>query len=170
MDNLTILKNALAESAEVPSILLDKIQYNGDNELLYDVLFPILGWDKDYQSFAHGQFMEYMEWKEPYIDFDKFFIIKNRQLTINTDDMFDDYEQEVGDEDEMDDMDIFDAYDLHLQYCFKYFNKKLAPHQLRLIDLGTNENAYFLLVHDDENQIENLVNALSKFDIPVLLK
>ncbi len=170
MDNLTILKNALAESAEVPSILLDKIQYNGDNELLYDVLFPILGWDKDYQSFAHGQFMEYMEWEEPYIDFDKFFIIKNRQLTINTDDMFDDYEQEVGDEDEMDDMDIFDAYDLHLQYCFKYFNKKLAPHQLRLIDLGTNENAYFLLVHDDENQIENLVNALSKFDIPVLLK
>lgn len=64
MTNLDILKTALAECAEVPDVLLDKIQYDGNHEsLLYDVLFPLLGWDSDngYTRFADGQFMEYME-------------------------------------------------------------------------------------------------------------
>lgn len=91
MNGLTALKQALANSAEVPKALLDKIVYDGDNDdLLYEILFPILAWDSqnDYQSFDDGQFMEYMEWKEPYLNFDNFFMIKKRQLTINTDDIF----------------------------------------------------------------------------------
>lgn len=173
MTNLDFLKVVLAECAEVPDILLDKIQYDDNDEsLLYDVLFPLLGWDSDndYESFADGQFMEYMEWKEPYIDFEKFFIIKNRQLTIDTSDMFDDYEEVVGDEDECDEMDFYDSCDLHRQYVMNYFNKKLAPHHLRLMELGLQDNAYFLLIHNDENKLKKLIDAFNKFDIPVIVE
>lgn len=173
MNGLTALKQALANSAEVPKALLDKIVYDGDNDdLLYEILFPILAWDSqnDYQSFDDGQFMEYMEWKEPYLNFDNFFMIKKRQLTINIDDIFDNYAQEVGDEDVMDEMDFLEACELHRQYCFNYFNKKLAPHQLRLIELGENDNAYFLLVNDDEKQIKELTHAFERFGISVILE
>lgn len=83
---------------------------------------------------------------------------------------FDNYAQEVGDEDVMDEMDFLEACELHRQYCFNYFNKKLAPHQLRLIELGENENAYFLLVNDDEKQIKELAHAFERFGIPVILE
>lgn len=173
MKNLDILKNTLAECAEVPDSLLDKIQYDSnDSSLLYDVLFPLLGWDADngYARFADGQFMEYMEWKEPYIDFDKFFIIKKHQLTIDTDDMFDDYEEAVGDEDGFDEMDFYDNYDSNRQYVLNYFNKKLAPHNLRFVELGLQDNAYFLLVHNDEQKIQKLIDAFDKFNIPVIVE
>lgn len=172
MNDFNQLKIALAECAEVPQVLLDGIKYNGNHDtLVHEILFPVLGWDSndDYKKFEGGQFMEYLEWKEPYLTFGDFFIIKNRQLSISTDDMFDDYAEVVGDEDDTDEMDIMELGELHRQYCFTYFNKKLAPHQLRLVELGFHENAYLLLIHDEPTKIKELTEAFAKFGVQVIL-
>lgn len=172
MNDFNQLKIALAECADVPQALLDGIHYDGNQEtLVHEILFPVLGWDSDndYKKFEGGQFMEYLEWKEPYLTFEDFFIIKNRQLSISTDDMFDDYAEVVGDEDDTDEMDVLDVAELHRQYCFTYFNKKLAPHQLRLVELGFHENAYLLLIHDKPTKIKELTEAFAKFGVQVIL-
>lgn len=48
--------------------------------------------------------MDYVEWKKPYLTFEGFFIIKNRQLSIPADDVFDDHEEVVGSEANTDEM------------------------------------------------------------------
>lgn len=172
LNDFNQLKIALAQCAEVPQTLLAGIRYDGNQEtLVHETLFPILGWDSDndYKKFDGGQFMEYLEYKEPCLDFDVFFMIKNRQLNISTDDMFDDYEEVVGSEEDTDEMDIMELGELHRQYCFNYFNKKLAPHQLRLVELGLHENAYLLLIHDEPSKIQQLTDAFAKFGVQVIL-
>lgn len=84
MSDLTDIKEVLQQCASVPISLLDGIGYDGECDLVADVLFPVLGWDSDnnYQTPADGQFMEYMEWKEPYLDFDKFALINSVALPL----------------------------------------------------------------------------------------
>lgn len=84
--------------------------------------------------------------------------------------MFDDYEETGDDEDEFDEMGFYDDYDANRQYVLNYFNQKLAPHNLRFVELGLQDNAYFLLIHNDENKLKNLIDAFDKFDIPVIVE
>lgn len=46
MSDLTDIKEVLQQCASVPTSLLDG-GYDGECDLVADVLFPVLGWDSD---------------------------------------------------------------------------------------------------------------------------
>ncbi|STZ55483.1 Uncharacterised protein [Moraxella lacunata] len=183
MSDLTNIKEVLQQCASVPISLLDGIGYDGKCDLVADVLFPVLGWDSDnnYQTPADGQFMEYMEWKEPYLDFDKFALIKQRGIAIE-DEFLEHYAQICGDDDDED--DDFDGTDINMMFdamiqkemarfeamrelFFNYFNEQLAGHGLKLVELGSHENAFFLLVHNNDDDIKKLTEVFANYDVAV---
>lgn len=50
---------------------------------------------------------------------------------------------------------------------FNYFNEQLAGHGLKLVELGSHENAFFLLVHNNDDDIKKLTEVFANYDVAV---
>lgn len=159
MSYQNIINALLVAVPELPAQALPTSPPENVEYLTYDWLFPKLGYDEDFQVGPHGQFMTYVEWKEPEIDLNQFKAVQQLGVSFDTDEIlapvYAKYE-ESSDEDELEDWDVDSPDDF-----LNAYNQALEPHNLRLIDINTgfSEHGYLLLVHNDENKINRLRQA-----------
>lgn len=177
MSDFLKLKNTLAQCANIPTFLLDNVRYQGDSDVFLEQgLYEILGWDfKNHCPFyPDGQFLQRIDWQSPTVIFEHFFSIKNNNIHIDTSDfpshdasnMSDNAFYNDNSEYSLDEM--IAGYEKHRAFYLNYFNEKLAPHQLRFIEIGANAHSYLLLVNDDLAQLKTLSQLFAKIDIFVL--
>ena len=180
MQRYTPLFNALL--AAVPYLTredLPKAPPAENEDLVCDWLFKHLGWysESGEWHYADHQFMEYMEWKEPHLKLGKFYPIQKLGIEIDATGIDDevckrtlvefcahegipvpDDQGELEDLFESEEMEMFAMFN-DSNYVLEAYDALLKPHGLRLIDIGYTENAFLLMVKDDE-AVGNVEQAL----------
>lgn len=162
MSYQNIINALLVAVPELPAQALPTSPPENVEYLTYDWLFPKLGYDKDFQVSPHGQFMTYVEWKEPEIDLNQFKAVQQLGVSFDTNEIlapvYAKYEESL-DEDELE--DLVDWYSDLDNELLNAYNQALEPHNLQLIDINTglSDNSFLLLVHNDENKINQLRQA-----------
>ena len=181
MQRYTPLFNALL--AAVPYLTcedLPKAPPAEDEDLVCDWLFKCLGWYRESGKwhYAEHQFMEYMEWKEPHLKLGKFYPIQKLGIEIDATGIDDevckrtlaefcahegipvpDDQGELEDLFESEEMEMFAMFN-DSNYVLEAYDSLLKPHGLRLIDIGYAENAFLLMVKDDDEAVGNVEQAL----------
>ena len=181
MQRYTPLFNALL--AAVPYLTredLPKAPPAEDEDLVCDWLFKCLGWYRESGEwhYAEHQFMEYMEWKEPHLKLGKFYPIQKQGIEIDTTGIDDEVckrtleefcahegipvPDDYGEMEELfesDEMSMFAMFN-DSNYVLDAYDALLKPHGLRLIDIGYAENAFLLMVKDDDEAVGNVEQAL----------
>lgn len=162
MSYQNIINALLVAVPELPAQALPTSPPENVEYLTYDWLFPKLGYDEDFQVSPHGQFMTYVEWKEPEIDLNQFKAVQQLGISFDANEIlapvYAKYEESL-DEDELEDLaDWYSDLDNEL---LNAYNQALEPHNLQLIDINTglSDNSFLLLVHNDENKINQLRQA-----------
>lgn len=173
MPDLFILKNALSRCANIPQEVLEHINPSDDllffDEYLLKILLENNG--DDHQ----GKLIQKINWQNPNIDFDDFSVIKERQLTITMNTLFDNYGDMAdnafyNDNDEYSLDEMIAGYEKHRQHCLAYFNEQLAPYQLRIAELVFDDKSYILLVNDYMENLERLIKSLAKFNVVMVIE
>jgi hypothetical protein len=181
MQRYTPLFNALL--AAVPYLTredLPKAPPAENEDLVCDWLFKHLGWysESGEWHYADHQFMEYMEWKEPHLKLGKFYPIQKLGIEIDATGIDDevckrtlvefcahegipvpDDQGELEDLFESEEMEMFAMFN-DSNYVLEAYDALLKPHGLRLIDIGYTENAFLLMVKDDDEAVGNVEQAL----------
>ena len=181
MQRYTPLFNALL--AAVPYLTREDLPKAppAENEgLVCDWLFKHLGWysESGEWHYADHQFMDYMEWKNPYLELERFYPIQKLGIEIDTTEIDDevcdrtvaafctqegiavpDEEDELDELCESDEMNMFAMFNAHI-FVSDAYDALLKPHGLRLIDIGYAENAFLLMVKDDDEAVGNVEQAL----------
>ena len=181
MQRYTPLFNALL--AAVPYLTredLPKAPPAENEDLVCDWLFKHLGWysESGEWHYADHQFMEYMEWKEPHLKLGKFYPIQKLGIEIDATGIDDevckrtlvefcahegipvpDDQGELEDLFESEEMEMFAMFN-DSNYVLEAYDALLKPHGLRLIDIGYAENAFLLMVKDDDEAVGNVEQAL----------
>ena len=122
--------------------------------------------------------MEYMEWKEPHLKLGKFYPIQKLGIEIDATGIDDevckrtlaefcaqegipvpDDQGELEDLFESEEMEMFAMFN-DSNYVLEAYDALLKPHGLRLIDIGYAENAFLLMVKDDDEAVGNVEQAL----------
>ena len=70
-----------------------------------------------------------------------------------------DEEDELDELCESDEMNMFAMFNAHI-FVSDAYDALLKPHGLRLIDIGYAENAFLLMVKDDDEAVGNVEQAL----------
>ena len=181
MQRYTPLFNALL--AAVPYLTredLPKTPPAENEDLVCHWLFKHLGWyhESGEWHYADHQFMEYMEWKEPHLKLGKFYPIQKLGIEIDATGIDDevckrtlaefcahegipvpDDQGELEDLFESEEMEMFAMFN-DSNYVLDAYDALLKPHGLRLIDIGYTENAFLLMVKDDDEAVGNVEQAL----------
>ena len=181
MQRYTPLFNALL--AAVPYLTredLPKAPPAENEDLVFDWLFKHLGWysESGEWHYADHQFMDYMEWKEPHLKLGKFYPIQKLGIEIDATGIDDevckrtlaefcahegipvpDDQGELEDLFESEEMEMFAMFN-DSNYVLEAYDSLLKPHGLRLIDIGYAENAFLLMVKDDDEAVGNVEQAL----------
>ena len=181
MQRYTPLFNALL--AAVPYLTredLPKAPPAENEDLVCDWLFKHLGWYSELGEwhYADHQFMDYMEWKEPHLKLGKFYPIQKLGIEIDATGIDDevckrtlaefcahegiavpDDQGELEDLFESEEMEMFAMFN-DSNYVLEAYDALLKPHGLRLIDIGYTENAFLLMVKDDDETVGNVEQAL----------
>ena len=181
MQRYTPLFNALL--AAVPYLTredLPKAPPAENEDLVCDWLFKHLGWysESGEWHYTDHQFMDYMEWKEPHLKLGKFYPIQKLGIEIDATGIDDevckrtlaefcahegipvpDDQGELEDLFESEEMEMFAMFN-DSNYVLEAYDSLLKPHGLRLIDIGYAENAFLLMVKDDDEAVGNVEQAL----------
>ena len=181
MQRYTPLFNALL--AAVPYLTredLPKAPPAENEDLVCDWLFKHLGWysESGEWHYADHQFMEYMEWKEPHLKLGKFYPIQKLGIEIDATGIDDevckrtlvefcahegipvpDDQGELEDLFESEEMEMFAMFN-DSNYVLEAYDSLLKPHGLRLIDIGYAENAFLLMVKNDDEAVGNVEQVL----------
>ncbi len=147
------------------------------DDLVNGWLFPALGYDaeNDFARSPYGQFMTYVEWKEPYIDLNELKAVQKLGVSFDMEQILEPaYEQanesfEQADFLDDDPMAFLDWSNDNPSSAFlPYYNQALEPHGLCLIDIGAYENSYLLLVHNYEDKINQLRQSMEDLGLTTL--